>query len=132
MMYRYGWDERTVGLTMAGVGVAAIVVQGGVIGPVVKRFGERRALIIGLGFGVAGFAVFGLAPSGPVSRALPGCRDTAGARHCGGAAGHEDSVTCSPDGAQRNPGRSSPRPMPFPDYAALHPGYTAPLLRPAE
>ena len=68
MMYRYGWDERTVGLTMAGVGVAAIVVQGGVIGPVVKRFGERRALIIGLGFGVAGFAVFGLAPSGPVSR----------------------------------------------------------------
>ena len=66
MMYRYGWDESTVGLTMAGVGLAAIVAQGGVIGLVVKRFGERRALIIGLGFGVAGFAVFGLAPTGPV------------------------------------------------------------------
>jgi DHA1 family tetracycline resistance protein-like MFS transporter len=66
MMYRYGWNERTVGLTMAGVGVAAIAVQGGVIGPAVKRFGERKALVIGLGFGVAGFAVFGLAPVGPV------------------------------------------------------------------
>jgi MFS transporter, DHA1 family, tetracycline resistance protein len=66
MMYRYGWDERTVGLTMAGVGIAAIVVQGGVIGPAVKRFGERRALVAGLGFGAAGFAVFGLAPTGPM------------------------------------------------------------------
>jgi DHA1 family tetracycline resistance protein-like MFS transporter len=66
MMYRYGWDERTVGLTMAGVGAAAIAVQGGVIGPAVKRFGERRALVAGLGFGAAGFAVFGLAPTGPV------------------------------------------------------------------
>jgi DHA1 family tetracycline resistance protein-like MFS transporter len=51
---------------MAGVGIAAVVVQGGAIGPVVKRFGERRALIVGLGFGVAGFAVFALAPTGPV------------------------------------------------------------------
>ena len=66
MMHRYGWDERTVGLTMAGVGIAAIAVQGGVIGPAVKRFGERRALVAGLGFGAAGFAVFGLAPTGPV------------------------------------------------------------------
>src|SRR5258706_37128 len=66
MMYRYGWNERTVGLTMAGVGLAAIVVQGSVIGPVVKRFGERRALIMGLGFGAAGFTVFGLAQTGPV------------------------------------------------------------------
>ena len=66
MMYRYGWNERTVGLTMAGVGLAAIVVQGSVIGPVVKRFGERRTLVMGLGFGAAGFTVFGLAPTGPV------------------------------------------------------------------
>jgi MFS transporter, DHA1 family, tetracycline resistance protein len=66
MMYRYGWNERTVGLTMAGVGLAAIVVQGSVIGPVVKRFGERRALVMGLGFGAVGFTVFGLAPTGPV------------------------------------------------------------------
>jgi len=51
---------------MANVGLAAIVVQGSVIGPVVKRFGERRTLVMGLGFGAAGFTVFGLAPTGPV------------------------------------------------------------------
>jgi MFS transporter, DHA1 family, tetracycline resistance protein len=66
MMYRYGWDERTVGFTMAGVGVCAMVVQGALIGPTVARFGERVALIAGLFFGVAGFAVFALAATGPV------------------------------------------------------------------
>jgi DHA1 family tetracycline resistance protein-like MFS transporter len=66
MMYRYGWSEMSVGLTLAGVGVAAIAVQGGVIGPAVKRFGERSALITGLAFGVAGFVAFGLAPTGPL------------------------------------------------------------------
>jgi DHA1 family tetracycline resistance protein-like MFS transporter len=66
MMYRYQWDERVVGFTMAAVGLCAMVVQGGLIGPVVARFGARRALIIGLAFGIAGFSMFGLAPTGPM------------------------------------------------------------------
>ena len=66
MMYRYGWDERAVGFTMAAVGVCAMIVQGALIGPVVARFGERTALLAGLIFGVAGFAVFGLAATGTV------------------------------------------------------------------
>ncbi len=66
MMYRYGWSERTVGLTMAGVGVAAVVVQGGITARAVKQFGERGTLIAGLACGVAGFAIFGLAPNGPI------------------------------------------------------------------
>ena len=66
MTYRYGWNERTVGLTLAGVGVCSMIVQGALIGPIVGRVGERNALMIGLLFGVAGFSVFGLATSGPV------------------------------------------------------------------
>jgi DHA1 family tetracycline resistance protein-like MFS transporter len=66
MMYRYGFDERMVGFTMAAVGLCAMVVQGGLIGPAVARLGHRRALILGLAFGIAGFAVFGLAPTGMV------------------------------------------------------------------
>jgi len=62
--YRYGWDETTTGLMLAGVGVATAIVQGGVIGRVVKRFGERRALLAGLLCGGTGFAVMGVAPSG--------------------------------------------------------------------
>jgi DHA1 family tetracycline resistance protein-like MFS transporter len=66
MQYRYGWDERTVGFTMAGVGLCAMIVQGGLIGRTVQRFGERATLIMGLGFGVAGFTVLGLASSGAI------------------------------------------------------------------
>jgi len=64
MLYRYGFDERTVGFVMAAVGVCAMVVQGALIGPTIRRFGERTSLIIGLAFGAAGFAVYGLAWTG--------------------------------------------------------------------
>jgi len=63
MMYRYGFDERTVGLTMAGVGLSAMIVQGGLIGPTIARFGERTAMLVGLIFGIAAFALWGFAPS---------------------------------------------------------------------
>jgi len=64
MFYRYGWDQRTVGLTMAVVGVAAIIVQGTVVGPVTSRIGERAALMVGIAFGVMGFVVFAVAQAG--------------------------------------------------------------------
>ena len=66
MGYRFGWDERAVGLVMAGVGTCSIVVQGALIGPVVTRFGERNALAAGLLFGAAGFAIYAIAASGAV------------------------------------------------------------------
>ncbi len=61
--YRFGWDERTVGLTLAGVGVMSMVVQGGLVRPVVARLGERNALILGLLGLTAGFFGYGLAPT---------------------------------------------------------------------
>jgi DHA1 family tetracycline resistance protein-like MFS transporter len=64
--YRYGWDQKTVGLTLAMVGICAMAVQGAAIGPIVTRFGERRALLLGLGCGAVGFFIFGAAPTGPL------------------------------------------------------------------
>ena len=64
--YRYGWDERAVGLSLAVVGVCAVVVQAGLVGPVVKAVGERAALMFGLAGGVAGFMLFGIAETGLV------------------------------------------------------------------
>jgi len=64
--YRYGWDAATVGLTVSMVGICAMVVQGAGVGPIVRRFGERRALLLGLGCGALGFLIFGAAPSGPL------------------------------------------------------------------
>lgn len=62
--YRYGWDQRAVGLSLALVGLASVLVQGALIGPAVRRLGERRALVAGLAFGAAGMALYGVAPNG--------------------------------------------------------------------
>ena len=62
--YRYHWGERMVGFSLAGIGIASTVVSALLVGPLVKRLGERRALLVGLAFGAAGFAVYGLASTG--------------------------------------------------------------------
>ncbi len=62
-MYRYGWNEATNGLALAATGVASIVVQGGLIGPVVKWLGPRRSMAAGLLFGITGFLVYAVGPT---------------------------------------------------------------------
>ena len=62
--YRYGWGEKTVGLTLAFVGVGSVIVQGGLVRPFVRRFGKRAGLITALACGTFGFAAYGLAPTG--------------------------------------------------------------------
>ena len=62
--YRFGWGELTNGLTLALVGVMAVIVQGFLIRPAIKRFGERRAIIMGLSISVLTFLSYGLANQG--------------------------------------------------------------------
>jgi DHA1 family tetracycline resistance protein-like MFS transporter len=62
--YRYAWSRRDVGLSLSVVGVCAAVVSGALVGPFVKRFGERRSLLSGLLFGTIGFAGFAVATRG--------------------------------------------------------------------
>jgi len=64
--FRFGWDERTIGLALAGVGVCSALVQGGLVRHFVARFGEHRALVTGLAAGTLGFAIFGFAETGAV------------------------------------------------------------------
>jgi MFS transporter, DHA1 family, tetracycline resistance protein len=66
MHYRFGWDTRAVGMLLAGVGISSLIVQAFLVKPVVKWLKERRALALGLTFGAAGFAIYGLAPTGPI------------------------------------------------------------------
>jgi MFS transporter, DHA1 family, tetracycline resistance protein len=62
--YRYGWGPAQVGFLLAFVGALDMVVQGTLVGPLVKRLGDRRVMIIGLLGGAAGLAAMGLAPTG--------------------------------------------------------------------
>lgn len=64
VMDRYNWDEKAVGNSLAVVGIASVITMAGLVGPTVKRFGERRSLFAGLFFGGLGFAMFGWAPVG--------------------------------------------------------------------
>jgi DHA1 family tetracycline resistance protein-like MFS transporter len=62
--YRYGWNPSMIGLNLMGVGVGSVIVQALIVGPFVKRFGERGALFAGLFAGVVGFLVYGAATTG--------------------------------------------------------------------
>ena len=66
MHYRYGWDTRAVGMLLAGVGISSLIVQGFLVKPAVSWLKERRAMAVGLTFGAMGFAIYGLAATGPI------------------------------------------------------------------
>ena len=50
---RFGWGPDLATTAFLVVGVVATVVQGGLIGPLVKRFGEWRLTLVGLGLVIA-------------------------------------------------------------------------------
>ena len=60
---RYGWGPWQVGILFALVGALDMSVQGLLVGPVTKRLGDRRTMVIGLAFGGLGLALMGLAPT---------------------------------------------------------------------
>ena len=60
---RFNFDERAIGLSLAIVGVSSLIVQGFVVGRAVAALGEYRALLTGLGLGIAAELLLGLAPT---------------------------------------------------------------------
>lgn len=62
--HRFGWSPLEVGGLLALVGVCDIVVQGFLVGPVVKGLGEGRALVAALAIGALGFVAMGMAGAG--------------------------------------------------------------------
>ena len=57
----FSWTVSLASLTFAVVGLIAMVVQGLLIGPLVKSFGEWRLTIAGIGFVIAGCLLLPLA-----------------------------------------------------------------------
>jgi DHA1 family tetracycline resistance protein-like MFS transporter len=62
--YRYHWSSRTVGLSLAAVGLGIVIVAGVLVGPIVKKIGERRSILWGLAIGMFAFIGFGASYKG--------------------------------------------------------------------
>jgi MFS transporter, DHA1 family, tetracycline resistance protein len=62
--YRFGWNTRDVGISLGVVGVSAVIVSGGLVGPYVKKLGERFSLLSGLLYGCLGFLGFAFSSRG--------------------------------------------------------------------
>lgn len=61
--YRFGWGPQMVGYTLSVVGLCSGIVQGGLVRRWMPKLGERRMILLGLVLCVAGYLMFGLAPS---------------------------------------------------------------------
>lgn len=61
MGYRFGWTSAEVGGSLAVVGIMSIIVQAGMVKPIVDRVGEQRAFLISGGVAAIAMAGYGLA-----------------------------------------------------------------------
>jgi DHA1 family tetracycline resistance protein-like MFS transporter len=62
--YRYGWTPVVTGFYMMAGSTLGVGVQTFLVGPVVRRIGERGALIVGAAAQAIALAWYGFAPSG--------------------------------------------------------------------
>jgi DHA1 family tetracycline resistance protein-like MFS transporter len=60
-MYRFGWDERMVGISLSVVGLLVAIVQGGLIRYINPKLGNERSIYIGLALYAIGMFLFAIA-----------------------------------------------------------------------
>ena len=102
------------GYLLSAFGVLGVVVQGGLVGPIVKRLGERRTLVVGLIFAAVGWGGSALTYSLPVFvlMLVPGaigiglCNATLSALVSNAAAPHEQGRVQGAAGALESLGRT--------------------------
>jgi DHA1 family tetracycline resistance protein-like MFS transporter len=64
--YRYAWSVRELGLTLALFGVGSTLTSAFLIGPIVKRVGERNAMILGISLAATSALVVAFAYTGAI------------------------------------------------------------------
>jgi DHA1 family tetracycline resistance protein-like MFS transporter len=62
--FRFAWTPRENGIALFCVGVCAAVVQAGLLGVLMRRFGEARLSLLGLASGAVTYLLYGLATHG--------------------------------------------------------------------
>ncbi len=63
---RFKWSGLMVGSALATVGILNVIVQGGLIRPAIKKYGERILVFVGLVGGIIGFTSYSIAWTGPI------------------------------------------------------------------
>jgi MFS transporter, DHA1 family, tetracycline resistance protein len=59
----YDWNEAEVGYSLSFVGLLVSIVQGGLIGKAVNRFGRKKVILFGFSFWTVGMFLFSMAVS---------------------------------------------------------------------
>ena len=62
--FRFGWGPRENGFALFCVGLVAAIVQGGLLSPLLRRFGDVRLVMMGLTIGGCAYLFYGLAQQG--------------------------------------------------------------------
>lgn len=62
--HRFTWTPAQNGLSLAVVGLSAAIVQGVLVGKILPRLGEKRAIIYALVLNAGAMVAYGLAPQG--------------------------------------------------------------------
>jgi len=62
--FKFGWGPLENGWSLAAVGVMSVIVQGFLLGPLIKRFGAQRLTLIGLVSSTLAYAMWGAATAG--------------------------------------------------------------------
>ena len=61
---RYQWDSRDIGISLMAFGICSAIVQGGLIGRILARFGEKKTAYIGITCSIIAFVGFATSTSG--------------------------------------------------------------------
>ena len=60
-MEKFKWDEKTVGLSLAAIGLSFAIVQGGLSRIIIPKLGQQRSVYVGLLFSAIGYVLLGSA-----------------------------------------------------------------------
>jgi DHA1 family tetracycline resistance protein-like MFS transporter len=64
---RFGWEPRTIGLSLAAFGIAVALVQGGLIRVILRRLGEAGTVLWGFSYNAFAFLVLALIGNGTIA-----------------------------------------------------------------
>ena len=59
-MYKFGWDQKMVGISLTVVGIGVALVQGGLIRVIVPKLGEKKSILAGFSLYFIGMLLFAL------------------------------------------------------------------------